>query len=111
MRSTFLYLVLMAVLISGCSPQVVEDKAAPAEPNTIQINHFVFEPQELTVDAGTTVTWKHNDNVAHTVVSAGLFESETLARGDVFTFTFLERGEYEYHCSIHPSMTGKVIVK
>ena len=111
MRSTFLCLMFMAVLIGGCSTQPAEDSAAPAEPNTIQINHFVFEPQELTVEAGTTVAWKHNDNVAHTVVSTGLFESETLARGDVFTFTFLERGEYEYHCSIHPSMTGKVIVK
>lgn len=110
-KSLYACLIFIVILISGCYEQNTEDKAAPIESNTVMINHFVFEPQELAVDAGTAVTWKHNDNVDHTVVSQGLFESETLSRGDKFTFTFSEPGEYDYHCGIHPSMTGKIIVK
>jgi len=107
----FVYLILIVILISGCSEQAVEDGIVPAEDNTVMINHFVFEPQELVVDTGTTVIWKHNDNVAHTIVSQGLFESEALKRGGEFAFTFSEKGEYTYYCSIHPSMIGKIIVK
>ena len=105
------FLILIMVLISSCSGQPIKEEAVPEEGNTVMINHFVFEPQELIVDIGATVTWKHNDNVVHTIVSLGLFESETLNRGDEFTFTFSEKGEYDYYCSIHPSMTGKIIVK
>lgn len=98
-------------LISGCSTQISETTIIPAEDNTILINHFVFEPQELVVAAGTTVTWKHNDNVAHTIISQGLFESEVLTKGDEFQYTFSQAGEYTHYCSIHPSMTGRVVVQ
>lgn len=81
------------------------------ESNKIMINHFVFEPKEITVSAGTKVVWSHNDNVTHTIVSSGLFESQAMKRGDEFSFTFDKAGEYAYHCGIHPSMTGKIIVK
>lgn len=108
---TIFLVLLIIVLISGCSQQSTEEKKAAVEGNIIMINHFVFEPSDIIVDAGTAVTWKHNDNVAHTVVSPGLFESKTLSSGGEFTFTFDEPGEYSYHCSIHPSMEGKVIVR
>jgi plastocyanin len=110
MKIELLCLTFIIILISGCSQPVSETKTMSVEGDTIMINHFVFDPQELVVDVGTTVTWKHNDNVGHTVVSQA-FESESMSRGDEFTFIFNEKGEYEYHCSIHPSMTGKIIVK
>ena len=110
-KSIFVCLILIVILINGCSEQAIENEIVPTEGNIVKINHFVFGPQELIVDMGTTVIWRHNDNVAHTVVSSGLFESESLNRGDEFAFTFSEKGEYTYYCSIHPSMTGKIIVK
>ena len=79
---------------------------------TITINHFIFEPAELAVAVGKTVTWIHNNNVSHTIISKdGLFESDVLENGDKFTFVFSEPGVYEYYCSIHPSMQGKITVE
>ena len=103
-----LFFILILVVLSGCSNQTTDVKEVKGD--TITINHFVFEPKELTVVEGTTVTWLHNDNVAHTIVSPSLFESSVLNKGDKFTFTFTKKGEYEYYCSIHPSMRGKIIV-
>lgn len=77
----------------------------------IIVGHFVFEPKSLTVSAGETVIWRHDDNVAHTIVSENLFESPVLERGNEFSFTFQNPGEYEYRCGIHPSMAGKIIVR
>lgn len=111
MKKTMLLLTTLLMVISGCAQQAAEDKKTPIEGNTIVMDHFIFEPSYVTIDAGTRVTWKQNDNVAHTIVSQGLFESKTLNKGDEFSFTFTEPGEYEFHCGIHPSMTGKVIVK
>jgi len=107
-KSIFIFLVIL-IFINGCSNKSVEPK--PVAGDTIYINHFIFEPAELIVSTGATVTWKHNDNVAHTVVSQGLFESKVLNRNDEFSFKFTSPGEYSYHCSIHPSMNGKIIVK
>ena len=110
-KSLFLGLIFIVILISGCSEPIIENKTVISERNTIMINHFVFEPQELVVDAGTTVVWKHNDSVTHTIVSEGLFESKALDRGGEFSFAFDKPGEYDYRCDIHPSMRGKIIVK
>ena len=101
-----LFFIFILVMLAGCSNKTTDVK----EGDTITINHFVFEPKELTVVEGTTVTWLHNDNVAHTIVSPSLFESSVLNKGDKFTFTFTKKGEYEYYCSIHPSMRGRIIV-
>jgi plastocyanin len=68
----------------------------------------------LTVAAGTTVTWTNHDDEIHTVVSTnhpGLFKSPPLDSGDHFAFTFKQPGTYRYFCSIHPHMTGTVVVK
>ncbi|MEK7065338.1 MAG: cupredoxin family copper-binding protein [Patescibacteria group bacterium] len=102
----------------GCSQKGSPISGAPSKPtekvigqNQITIGHFVFEPEVITVKVGEKVTWLHDDNVTHTVISTGLFESQTLKRGEGFDFVFSQPGEYRYYCSIHPSMTGKVIVK
>jgi plastocyanin len=78
----------------------------------IKIDNFSFEPSAITVAAGTKVTWTNHDDVPHTVVNAdGKFKSDALDTGDQFSFTFSEPGAYDYYCSVHPKMTGKVIVK
>ena len=88
-----------------------QEKAAAAE---VKIDNFSFGPEVLTVAAGTTVTWTNRDDIPHTVVSTDdpkAFKSKVLDTDEKFSFTFSKAGTYAYFCSIHPKMTGKVIVK
>jgi len=117
---TVLSLLILAVALAGCSsspgpvPQSTGTAAPAAGPGAITIKSFAFSPQEITVKQGTTVTWTNLDGVAHTIVSdAGAPEaisSGPLSQGASFSFSFTKPGTYPYHCSIHPSMTGSVIV-
>jgi plastocyanin len=97
----------MAAAISLCLG------AAHAEETTtnVMIDNFTFQPAELTVKVGTTVTWTNRDDIPHTVVSAGKFRSKTMDTDDSFTFTFTAAGDYKYFCSLHPHMTGMIKVE
>lgn len=85
--------------------------AARCEDLAVTIDNFTFEPAQLTIKVGTTVTWKNRDDIPHTVVSAGKFRSKTLDTDDSFSFTFTSAGEYKYFCSLHPHMTGMITVE
>jgi plastocyanin len=77
----------------------------------IEIEDFSFTPEEITITAGTTVKWSNKDDSAHTVAGDdGSWGSPRLSKGDEFMFTFNEPGTYTYHCAIHPSMTGTIVV-
>jgi len=77
---------------------------------TVKIDNFTFEPAQLTVPAGTTVTWTNEDDIPHTVVATGhAFRSKALDTDDKFSFTFTTPGSYEYFCSLHPHM--KAVIK
>ena len=90
---------------------VVLGAAAPAS-STIKIDNFTFNAAETTVPVGTTVTWVNNDDIPHTVVAVDKsFKSKVLDTDEKFSFTFTKAGTFDYFCSIHPHMTGKVIVK
>jgi amicyanin len=86
--------------------------AAPT-PATVKIANFTFAAPVVTVAPGTTVTWVNEDDIPHTVVAADnkAFRSKVLETGDRFSFTFAAAGTFGYYCSIHPHMTGKVVVK
>ena len=84
---------------------------ARAADTEVHIDNFVFEPTQLTVKAGTTVTWMNRDDIPHTVVCAGKFRSKTMDTDDKFAFTFTTAGEYKYFCSLHPHMTGMIRVE
>ncbi len=85
---------------------------AAASPATVQIENFTFAPGTLTVTAGTTVTWKNDDDSPHRVGDKnGTFTSAALDTDDTFSHTFAAPGEYPYICTIHPYMVGKIIVK
>ncbi len=78
----------------------------------VKIDNFSFTPQAIAVKAGTTVTWTNRDDIPHTVVSSDfVFKSKTLDTDDTFTLTLVKPGTYSYFCSIHPKMTGTVVVK
>ncbi len=79
----------------------------------VTIDNFSFTPQILSTIAGTKVTWTNKDEVPHTVTSVDKhFTSSGVLDTDAqYSYTFSERGEYDYYCSVHPHMTGKVIVQ
>jgi amicyanin len=88
--------------------------AAQSKPRAVEvkIDNFSFAPTDLKVAVGTTVTWTNGDDIPHTVVSTDkVFKSKVLDTGDKYSFTFTTAGTYPYFCSIHPKMTGKVVVQ
>jgi amicyanin len=87
-------------------------RSAPATDAEVDIDQFTFLPQRITVKAGTTVTWINEDDVPHTVASSSkAFKSKALDTADKFSFTFTTPGTYDYFCSLHPHMTGAVVVE
>lgn len=78
--------------------------------NSVSIQNFSFNPASITVKAGDTVTWTNNDSTTHTVTGSG-FDSGPLASGATFSHKFDTAGSFDYHCSIHKTMTGTVVVQ
>ena len=131
MKKTMLKVVVCAVLVAvaGWAAEsrthllAATAAAAPASasglagepgngPVEVKIDNFSFMPGDLTVAAGTTVTWVNHDDVPHTVRNNdGTIKSKALDTDDKFSMTFDKPGTYEYFCSIHPKMTAKVVVK
>ena len=86
--------------------------AAAASAPTVKIDNFTFAPATLTVTAGTTVTWKNEDDSPHRIGDKkGTFKSAALDTDDTFSHIFAAPGEYPYICTIHPYMVGKILVK
>jgi len=76
-----------------------------------------YSPYEISVAAGTTVTWSNDDITIHTVTSVnpngvenGLFDSELIMSGETFEITFNDAGTFDYYCFVHPHMVGIVNV-
>jgi plastocyanin len=118
MRKSLSILGLAAALVLGTLGFGTDQKSYVASAQEkmsmmeVKIDNFTFGPATLTVTAGTTVTWTNKDDIPHTVVSTdGVFKSKVLDTDEKFTFTFSKAGNYPYFCSIHPKMTGKVIVQ
>lgn len=86
---------------------------SPSSAAAVTIDNFKFGPSLLEITAGTTVTWTNRDDVPHVIVSVTkkLFASSPLDTDDKFSYTFKVAGTYEYYCSLHPHMTGKIVVK
>jgi plastocyanin len=103
----------MTALISfQAVPPGVAAAPAAAGKAEVKIDNFSFAPTPLTVRAGTQITWTNGDDIPHTVVGDGhTFKSKVLGTGEKFTFTAGKPGTYSYSCSIHPNMTGKVVVE
>jgi amicyanin len=88
--------------------------ASPAQSATVEvkIDNFTFNPQQITVKAGDTVTWVNHDDIPHTVTSKTMaFRSKAMDTDDKFSFTFATPGTYAYFCALHPMMTGSIVVE
>ncbi len=128
-------LLISLLLIIGCNntPQApaaeqtvkettTEAPAQPAEPTmakegttsgeTLQVlvENFKFAPTNLEVKVGDTVKWVNKDSVRHTVTIPVLNVDQNLPAGGTTTYTFTEKGSFDYHCTPHPSMQAKVVV-
>ncbi len=111
---------VFVVLVSGCTsgPAEPQQKATPPKQTTpqppataeVRIESFMFYPPEVIIARGGTVTWSQKDSDPHTV-TGGDFNSPKLSQGQTFSHTFNEAGTYDYWCTIHASMRGKIIVK
>ena len=97
----------MALLVAGVTASAV--RAATVE---VKIDNFTFNPQQITVKAGDTVTWINHDDIPHTVTSKTMaFRSKAMDTDDKFSFTFATPGKFAYFCSLHPHMTGTIVVE
>jgi amicyanin len=104
--------VLFTALASTACPAEDQTTANAGPVVTVSMDHNTFTPGEITVVPGTTVTWVNKEAMPHTVVDSNKgFRSKILAKDASFSFTFATAGDYDYLCSIHPNMKGKVIVK
>ena len=115
----FVVLLVITCLLAGCTSDDGKLASKAQEPpivtDLIIIGKMTFNPDMMVITPGTTVTWINEDSVPHTVVSDPgsevSFSSPELGRDATFSFTFENRGTYSYHCSLHPEMTGAIIVQ
>lgn len=133
-RSTLVAVIVAAVVVIGGVVALTHksNPSNPAPPTTnstqtnsntnqasatgaINIKNMAFTPPQITVAKGGTVTWTNNDSIAHTVVddlsNVGGPASGDIQPGSTYSFTFNKTGSFQYHCSIHPSMRGTIVVK
>ncbi len=106
--------IITSIIIAAATMLFTTNLPADSKPgpDMVKIDNFSFTPQTLTVHPGTTVTWVNKDDVPHTVTSTNKkFKSRALDTDERFSFTFSAPGTYEYFCSVHPKMTGKIVVQ
>ena len=100
------------LLLVFCASFLMPAICAAAPPAAVDIKKFAFGPHEITVAPGTTIIWTNHDETPHTVTSNDKsFASKGLDTDDKFAFTFTTPGTFEYFCSLHPHMTGTIVVE
>jgi plastocyanin len=106
---TIAFLNLSLFAIAG---EMKNDASTSSKQNRIEIKDFAFNPQTITVKSGETVTWINRDEEPHTIVSVGkqFKKSTALDTDQEFTLTVGAPGTYDYFCSVHPKMTGTIVV-
>jgi plastocyanin len=116
MKSKLFYTGILATLLAAivfisCSKSYNSGSNSAPAAATVSIKNMAFNPGSLSVTAGATVTWTNSDTTIHTVTADdGSFNSGNIAVGATYSRSFSTAGTFSYHCTIHPEMTGKVIV-
>ena len=84
---------------------------ASAQPNQVRIVDFNFDPLSLNGTVGTPITWTNAGPSNHTITANdGSFDSGTILVNAKFSFTPTKAGTFAYHCSIHPTMQGTIVI-
>jgi plastocyanin len=120
MKKIFIAILVCSILLfAGCVQQqtperttakVSSDAGQASNSASVEISNFEFSPSTVTIAKGGSVTWTNMDSAGH-AIAGGSFSSALLGKGESFSQTFSEAGTFDYHCSVHPSMTGKVVVQ
>ncbi|MHB1314506.1 MAG: cupredoxin domain-containing protein [Christensenellales bacterium] len=105
-------LILLLILAAmGCSNADNGQNSAPlADKNTVLIQNYQFQPAEIIIKKGETVTWINQDTVQHTA-TCSTFDSGLLRKGESYKHKFDETGTFDYICTPHPYMKGIVRVE
>lgn len=104
-------LILTIWLACGSYSSKSSSSTPPPDKPDITLANFAFNPATLTVKVGATVKWANQDETPHTVTSdAGDWDSGELSKGQSFNHIFTQTGTFTYHCAIHPSMKGTIVV-
>ena len=116
--NTIISKITVAALLSGFSlfavaGEMKDASTGNAKENKIEIKDFAFNPQNITVKSGEKITWINRDEEPHTIVSVGkkFPKSSALDTDQEFSITVSAPGTYEYFCSVHPKMTGIIVVE
>jgi len=118
------FVIVIVLAIAACSgaagptgPAVAPSAASAQAPagasgsNAVAIKDLAFNPASITVKSGTKVTWTNNDSVTHTVtLDDNSVDSGNVTAGSTYDHIFAAVGSFAYHCKIHPSMLGTVVV-
>ncbi|HWQ80585.1 MAG TPA: cupredoxin family copper-binding protein [Anaerovoracaceae bacterium] len=104
-----LIMLLLVFGLSGCGP-AEEENAVPPDENTVIIEDYKYQPSEITIQSGETVTWINRDSVRHTATGDS-FDTGLLGKEEASSITFEEAGTFDYICTPHPYMEGSVIVE
>jgi plastocyanin len=113
-----LFVCLLILMIAGTGVMAASEGNQSIDKNltnnSVMISNFAFEPQQLNITMNTSVIWTNEDNAPHTIVTDKeapvAISSEPFKKGETFEFNFTTAGSYPYHCGIHPSMTGVILV-
>ncbi len=107
---------LVSLSLAACgggqtATQPAPQPGAASSEAQVTIQGFAFDPAELTVTVGTTVIWTNEDGAAHTISSDdGLWDSGRLSQGGTYSRVFDQAGSFSYHCALHSSMRGTIVV-
>jgi plastocyanin len=105
-------------LLAACANASAQQPSTTGQPNAaapgpqlVRAANFSFQPGSLSVPSGTVVTFRNDDGDAHTFsADSGAFDSGVVNGGQSFSFTFAKPGTFAYHCNIHSSMRGTIVV-
>lgn len=97
----------------SANPNPSSTSGSSSKTYNINIQGFAFSPSLLTIKKGDKVIWTNKDSMAHTITSdsGSELDSATLSNGASYSHTFATAGTYNYHCTIHQSMKGEIIVQ
>jgi plastocyanin len=106
--ATALVALMLAALMGGSAS--AGETASASKTKTVEIVSFAFKPPTLTIGKGSSVTFSNTSSVTHTATRKGDFNTGPIKPGKSATVRFARKGTFAYHCKIHPSMRGKIVV-
>jgi plastocyanin len=110
MKTSVSHTLRAVALISLALAALLSTSAQAGSTKTVGIRNFAFHPGTLTIAKGTKVSFSNTSGIAHTATDRGAFDTGRIANGDSVAVRFTQKGTFPYHCKIHPTMQGKIIV-